>query len=114
MLNSGDLVELDLGPPEGREAGFRHPAVVVSAQRILDATPNVIQVVPITTTNRGFGSEVRLEPDADNGLTETSCAQCQHIRSVSTARIDRTVGNIGSTALAQVREILSVILDITS
>ena len=68
MLNSGDVVELDLGAPTGREAGFRHPAVVVTAQRILDAAPNVVQVVPLTLANRGFGSEVRIESDPDNGL----------------------------------------------
>ena len=37
MPISGDVVDLDLGVPEGREAGFGHPAVVVTAQRILDA-----------------------------------------------------------------------------
>ena len=56
MLTSGDVAELDLGLPAGREAGFRHSAVVVTAQRILDAGPNVVQVVPLTTTIRGFGS----------------------------------------------------------
>ena len=114
MLNSGDVVELDLGAPTGREAGFRHPVVVVTAQRILDAAPNVVQVVPLTTTNRGFGSEVRIESDPDNGLTDASTAQCQHIRAVSTARVDRTIGNIGPTPLAQIREILAVVLDIPS
>lgn len=29
MLTSGDVVDLDLGLPSGREAGFRHPAIVV-------------------------------------------------------------------------------------
>ena len=52
MPSSGDVVELDLGTPEGREAGFRHPAVVVTAQRILDAEPSVIHVVPLTSTIR--------------------------------------------------------------
>ncbi len=33
-----------LGAPTGREAGVRHPAVVVMAQRILDASPSVIHV----------------------------------------------------------------------
>ena len=111
MLNSGDVVELDLGAPTGREAGFRHPAVVVTAQRILDAAPNVVQVVPLTSTNRGFGSEVRIESDPDNGLTDESTAQCQHIRAVSTARVDRTIGNIGPAPLTQIREILALILD---
>jgi mRNA-degrading endonuclease toxin of MazEF toxin-antitoxin module len=33
MQSSGDVVELDLGRPEGREAGSLHPAVVITAQR---------------------------------------------------------------------------------
>ena len=54
MPNSGDVVDLDLGAPEGREAGFRHPAVVITAQRVLDASPTVVQVVPLTSTLGGF------------------------------------------------------------
>ncbi len=74
MLTSGDIVELDLGVPSGREAGFRHPAVAVTAQRILDASPSVIQVVPLTTTIRGFRSEIEIEPDQDNNLGQLSAA----------------------------------------
>ncbi len=54
MLTSGDVVELDLGVPEGREAGFRYPGVVVTAQRVLERGPNVIHVVPLTSTLRRF------------------------------------------------------------
>jgi len=114
MLNSGDIVELDLGVPSGREAGLRRPAVVVAAQRILEASPSVIQVVPLTTTIRGFGSEILVEPDEPNGLERSTAAQCQHIRAVSIGRIDRVVGNVGSVVLTQIRETLGLILDIPS
>ncbi len=40
MQNSGDVAHLDLGQPKGREAGYLHPAVVVTAQRILDGDPD--------------------------------------------------------------------------
>jgi mRNA interferase MazF len=112
MLTSGDVIELDLGVPEGREAGFRHPAIVVTAQRILDARPNVIQVVPLTSTVRGFAAEVTIEPDRDNGLQTTSVAQCQHVRAVSTRRVNRVIGNIGPAAATQIRDTLGLILDI--
>lgn len=112
MLTSGDVIQLDLGAPEGREAGFRHPAVVVTAQRILDAQPNVIQVVPLTTTVRAFAAEVTIEPDSVNGLRNTSVAQCQHVRSVSTRRVDEVIGNIGPAAVTQLRDTLGLILDI--
>ncbi len=112
MLSSGDIVDLELGTPAGREAGFRHPAVVVTAQRILDAGPSVLQVVPLTSTVRQFHSEIALDPDAINGLTVTSAAQCQHVRSVARERLVDTRGNVGATALAQIRETIAIILDL--
>jgi mRNA interferase MazF len=112
MRNSGDVVHLDLGPPEGREAGYLHPAVVVTAQRILDTEPAVIQVVPLTSTLRGYHSEVVIEPDPANGLGQPSAAQCQHVRAVSPARAVRTLGNVGPLALSQIRETIAVIIDL--
>ena len=112
MLTSGDVVDLDLGAPEGREAGVHHPAVVVTAQRILDAAPSVIHVVPVSSTIRPFGSEVVIVPDGDNGLDRRSAAQCQHLRAVSPGRVREVRGNVGSLVLAQVRETIAVIIDL--
>jgi mRNA interferase MazF len=112
MQNSGDIVNLDLGRPEGREAGYLHPAVVVTAQRILDAAPAVIQVVPLTSTLRGFHTEVVIEPDPANGLEASSAAQCQHVRAVSPTRVADTLGNVGPAALSQIRETIAVIIDL--
>jgi mRNA interferase MazF len=112
MLTSGDVVHLDLGQPEGPEAAYRHPAVVITAQRILDAAPTVIQVVPLTSTLRGFHSEVVIEPDDSNGLEQSSAAQCQHIRAVSPTRVAGTRGNVGAVMLSQIRETIAVIIDL--
>ncbi|HSM66819.1 MAG TPA: type II toxin-antitoxin system PemK/MazF family toxin [Ilumatobacteraceae bacterium] len=112
MQNSGDVVDLDLGRPEGREAGHFHPAVVVTAQRILDAAPTVIQVVPLTSTLRGFHTEVVIEPDPANGLEQPSAAQCQHVRAVSPARVVAARGNVGPLVLSQIRETIAVIIDL--
>jgi mRNA interferase MazF len=112
MLTSGDVVDLDLGLPQGREAGFCHPAVVVTAQRILNAHPSVVHVVPLTSTVRGFHSEITIEPDGHNGLTARSAAQCQHVRAVSTGRAISTLGNIGAATLGHLRETIAVLLDI--
>ncbi len=63
MSLSGDVGEVELGIPRGREAGLLHPAVVVTGQRVLDAHPTVLQVVPLTSTIRRFPSEVVIDPD---------------------------------------------------
>jgi mRNA interferase MazF len=112
MQISGDIVSLDLGLPEGREAGYLHPAVIVTAQRILDAEPTVVQVVPLTSALRGFHSEVIVDPDTANGLEQVSAAQCQHLRAVSPRRIGATRGNVGPQALTQIRETIAVIIDL--
>lgn len=112
MRTSGDVVDLDLGLPEGREAGFPHPAILVTAQRILDAEPTVVHVVPLTTTIRRYHSEIVIEPDHVNSLDEVSAAQCQHIRAISPRRILAVRGNVGVVVLGQLRETIAVILDL--
>lgn len=112
MLSSGDIVEVDLGTPVGSEAGLRRPAVVVSADGVLRGGPNVVQVVPLTRTIRPSGAEVYLEPDDQNQLSAPSAAQCQHVRSVSVARLLATKGAVGPVLLAEIREVLGLLLDL--
>ena len=112
MLTSGDVIDLDLGSPKGRKAGLPRPVVVVTAQEIRDESANVVQVVPLTSTVRPFGSEVAVQADDKNGLEADSAAQCQHIRSVSLERVESVSGNVGLATLSEIREVLSLILDI--
>ena len=112
MLTSGDVVVIDLGTPTGREAGYLHPAVVVTAQRVIDGGAAVVQVVPLTSQVRGFASEVEIDAEPSNGLNRHSAAQCQHVRTVATSRIEDRLGNVGAATLAQIREVLGLILDV--
>jgi mRNA interferase MazF len=112
MLTSGDVVDLDLGSPRGREAGLRRPVIVMTAQEILDESANVVQIVPLTATMRSFSSEVEIRADDNNGLESDSAAQCQHIRSVSVDRVESVRGNVGTAALSEIRQVLGLILDI--
>ncbi|MEL4504885.1 type II toxin-antitoxin system PemK/MazF family toxin [Luteococcus sp. H138] len=112
MLNSGDIVEIDLGTPIGSEAGLRRPAVVVTAIGVLRGDPNVVEVVPLTRTIRSSGAEVYIEPDETNQLSAPSAAQCQHVRSVSVARFITPRGAVGPALLAEIREVLGLLLDL--
>ena len=112
MLTPGDVVELDLGAPSGSEAGLVRPAVVVTAARILQGGPKVVQVVPLTRTLRDSGAEVVIEPDDRNGLRAPSAAQCQHVRAVAIGRITAHIGNVGPVVLQQVRNVLAAIFDL--
>ena len=85
---------------------------MVTAARVLNGGPNVVQVVPLTRTIRTSGAEVVIDPDEDNRLSARSSAQCQHVRSVATARIRECTGNVGPVALGEVRETLALLLDL--
>ena len=113
MLTSGDVIDLDLGTPHGRESGFRRPAVVVTANTVLESSPAVIHVAPATTTVRGHATEVAIEPDSDNGLTEATSIQCVHVRSISADRVEAVRGNVGPAALSEIRSIIGLLLDIS-
>lgn len=114
MLTSGDVVELDLGAPRGREAGFARPGVVVTAQRVLRRDPAVVHLVPLTSTLRRYESEVVIEADVRNGLGVASAAQCQHLRAVSASRIGESYGNVGAVDLARIRDTVAMLLDLPS
>ena len=111
-LTPGGIVEIDFGLPMGSEAGMVRPAIVVTAARILGGEPNVVQVVPLTRTLRVSSTEVRITPDVDNGLGAPSAAQCQHVRSLARARVGRRLGNVGPSVLADVREVIALLLDL--
>ena len=72
----------------------------------------VVQVVPLTRTIRSSSTEVVIDPDDGNRLAERSSAQCQHVRSVATTRIQHRAGNVGPVALGEVRETLALLLDL--
>ena len=112
MRRCGDVQLADLGEPQGREAGFARPVVIVTAQLVLDQHPSVVHVVPLISTIRGYRSEVTIEPDANNGLEVVSVAQCQHIRAIAVGRLADPLGNVGPQALSQIREIIADLLDL--
>ncbi|MEJ7832445.1 MAG: type II toxin-antitoxin system PemK/MazF family toxin [Nocardioides sp.] len=112
MPTSGDVVRLDFGLPQGSEAGFPRPGVVVSAAKVLEHHPTVVQVVPLTSKIRGYDSEVLIEAGHTTGLEQDSSAQCQHIRSVAASRLGRPIGAVSSVQLRQIRETLAILLDL--
>jgi len=111
-LWAGDVVRVDLGVPMGSEAGFVRPAVVVSAAGLLRRNLATIFVVPCTATPRNITSHVELAPDDVNGLSTTSWAQVEQLRSMARVRCVERLGNVGVAALGQIREIAALLIDI--
>jgi mRNA interferase MazF len=108
---AGDVVWVDFGVPAGSEPGFIRPAVLVTANMILGSNPRTVHVIPITTNvERSLPTEV---PVHATGLERPSAAQCHLCTVISTERIvNRDNGNIGGSALAQLRSLLADLFDL--
>lgn len=109
MVSRGEVHLADLGEPVGHEQAMRRPVVIVSAEPWLQSNPPVIAVVPVTRTARGRSTHVEIEP-GQSGLSATSYAKCEDVRSVSPLRLERRFGIVDDVALARIDTILRRIL----
>ena len=108
------LVSLD--PVVGSEQGKVRPAVIVSNNAASDSAARrgrgVITVVPITSNVRNvypFQVLVRAE---DSGLPVDSKAQAEQVRSVSTERLVRRIGQLDREVMRQLDDALRLHLSL--
>jgi mRNA interferase MazF len=111
-MRAGDIVTVDFGIPHGSEPGFARPAVIVTADLVLQSSPRTLHVVPLTSNvTRRLPTEVEI---GEVDLPLRSAAQAHLCGVVSVTRL-RDVGgsapNVGHAALAQIRSIIADLLD---
>lgn len=104
----GDVWLVDLGTPVGHEAGLRRPALVLSAHEF--NTFGFATVAPITRTNKPYPSRVEISPGL-SGLHQTSYIQVEHLRTISTLRLERRLGVIAQE-MVKVERILRLLLEL--
>jgi len=103
LMRAGDVVRVDFGTPVRGEPGFVRPAIVVTSDDVLEFGQHAVLVVPCTTTNRGWLTEV--------GIDGFGTAQAHLPSTVSVDRIVELVGvNVGAVVLQQIRELIADLL----
>lgn len=108
-VRPGDLWLVDLGVPLGSQTGFRRAALVVGDRRL---SGSLALVCPLTTTRRDYPWRIEIAADDRSGLRETSYVQCEHLRSVATARFIHRLGVAGLPTWHAVRQTLRRLLDL--
>ena len=106
-MSRGEVVDVDLGEPEGHEAGWDHAALIVSDDRLENV--GVVIVCPITSTRLGYPSHVEIEP-GHSGLAHTSYVQTELVRSISTTRVRRTRGSADFLVMQSVGQRLRLLM----
>jgi mRNA interferase MazF len=102
----GELWLIDLGTPLGHEQGFTRPAVVVSHDGLNGSATDLVIVIPVTRTRRTLPGHVEIEAVAGTGLSDTSYAQAEQVRSVTTNRLVRRLSAVDAITLTKVEQAL--------
>jgi mRNA interferase MazF len=109
-IDRGTLVLVELDPTVGHEQRGVRPCVAVSDPAVnADQRFPLIAVVPVT----GIPGEGALYPELSpgkSGLTKTSCALIDHLRSIDKRRIRRVFGRVTKDELAAVDQGLELFL----
>ena len=111
MIWRGELYDVDLGHPIGREPAFIRPAIVVSADILNNGAGELVVVVPIGSRSYGLRSHVELQPGA-SGLDHPSYARCDQLRVVPTKRIVRRRGTAMVEEINAISQALRFTLDL--
>jgi len=107
----GEIWHARLDPIEGHAQGGERPCLVVSDDRFNQSRAGLVIVIPITRTERGIASHVRVAPP-EGGLKAVSFIKCEDIRSVSTQRLKSRWGKVSPATLAGVEDRMRLLLNL--
>jgi mRNA interferase MazF len=108
----GEVWLLNLDPTVGAEIQKTRPFVIVSSDAVGVLPLRVI--VPLTDWKERYALAswmVRVFPTSENGLSKDSAADTFQIRSVSTARFVRKIGNLAARDLDLIVEAIGTVVE---
>lgn len=98
----GEIWLVDLNPSRGQELQKTRPVVVISSDLFKPISLRII--IPVTTWQPKFINRpfmVKIPATADNGLERESAGNVLQVRSLSTERFVRCLGQISSERLKE-------------
>ena len=101
QLRRGSVLWVDLSPTRRRDQAGTRPAVVVASDDYLASVPDLVIVLPATTTDRGWPHHVRID-GPDVGLARPSFAMTEQPRAVARSRIFQAAGVASASTMAEI------------
>lgn len=111
-MHRGEIWLINLDPTLGAEIQKTRPAVIISSNAIGILPLRVI--VPLTDWKERYQSAewmVRLAPDISNRLAKHSAADAFQIRSVSTTRFVRKIGELSVADMDAIVQAVSLLIE---
>ena len=112
IINRNDVWLVDLNPAIGHEQAKCRPCIIISPEIFNLGPANLVVVVPITSTYRQLSWFVQIDPP-EGGLTKTSYAICNQIRTVSKKRlVGKKLGSLQQKTMNQIEMRLRILLEL--
>ncbi|MEX2270470.1 MAG: type II toxin-antitoxin system PemK/MazF family toxin [Vicinamibacterales bacterium] len=106
----GTVILVELDPTVGHEQRGARPCIAVSDPAVnADQRFPVIAVVPVTGT-LGAGALYPALSAGTSGLTKTSCALIDHLRSIDKRRVRRIFGQVSPSEMTAIDQGLQLFL----
>lgn len=113
-LDRGTVVLVELDPTVGHEQRGVRPCIAVSDPAVnSDQRFPLIAVVPVTGTS-GVGALYPALSAGTSGLTRTSYALVDHVRSIDKRRVRRIFGQLSSIELDTIDQGLELFLGLSA
>lgn len=87
MLTQGGVYLVKLNPSKRDEVGKVRPSIVLTNQEILESSPPVVFICPLSSKSKAAFRHVHLEIPPRDSLKKKSFALIEHCRSISVERI---------------------------
>lgn len=110
-MRRGEVWLINLDPTSGAETRKSRPAVIISSD-LMGVLPLRV-IIPLTDWKERYASApwmLKIEPNAHNGLSKPSSADCFQIRSVSEAHFIHKLGDLPKQSLDQLVERVTLVL----
>jgi mRNA interferase MazF len=106
-INRGEIWLIDLNPTIGHVQAGTRPALIISDDMFNNSLAEMVIIVPITSKKKGIPTHVEINCDC---LKVTSYIKTEDIRSVSTKRLSRKLGEIDKQIMSLVEERVKLLL----
>lgn len=110
-MKYGDVYWAAPDPGIGREQAGRRPVLIVSSDDAIAAIPQVVTTIPLTTRHRHWPTHIEVTGPA-TGLTQSTWAICEQVRTISTERIHEHLGTADADTVNKTARILRYLLNL--
>ena len=110
-MKRSEIWQINLDPTTGAEIKKTRPVVIINDDSM--GTLPLRVILPLTDWKNHYAVSpwmVKIEPDEYNNISKISSIDCFQIRSVSTTRFIRKIGEVDTTILTAIESAISLVL----